>query len=97
MRWNPYLNAVGAAAYIWGVGFLINYISSLHHDTPDNLVGSIAFLSLLVFSAAVMGFLFFYRPVALLIENKKNDAMLFFLKTLGAFGVLTLLVVLTVL
>jgi hypothetical protein len=97
MRWNPYLNAIGAAVYIWGIGSLIQYIGSLHRDTPDNLVGSIAALSLLVFSAAVMGFLFFYRPAVLLVENKRDEAVLFFLKTLATFGVITVLVVLTVL
>lgn len=97
MLWNPYLNAIGAAVYIWGVGFLIQHIASLHHDIPDNLTGSIAFLSLVVFSAAVMGFLFFYRPAVLLVENKRDDAVFFFLKTLGTFGALTLLVILTVL
>lgn len=97
MRWNPYLNAVGATAYVWGIGFLINRIASLHRDTPDNLTGSVAFLSLVVFSAAVMGFLFFYRPVVLLVENKRDEAVFFFLKTLGTFGAITLLVILTVL
>jgi hypothetical protein len=97
MRWNPYLNAIGVAAYIWGVGFLIHYIGSLHHDTPDNLTGSIAALSLLVFSAAVMGFLFFYRPTVLLVEDKRDEAVFFFLKTLGTFGAITLLVILIVL
>ena len=97
MRWNPFINAVGAAAYIWGIGLLISHIARLHHDTPDNLVGSIAFISLVVFSAAVMGFLFFYRPVGLLMENKRDEAISFFLKTLGTFGVITLLVILTVL
>jgi hypothetical protein len=97
MRWNPYLNAITASAYIWGIGFLINYISSLHHDTPDKLTDPIAALSLLVFSVAVMGFLFFYRPAVLLIDNKRDEAVSFFLKTLGTFGVITLLVILTVL
>jgi hypothetical protein len=97
MRWNPYLNAIGATAYIWAVGLLIHYISSLHHDTPDNLTGSTTALSLAVFSAAVMGFLFFYRPVVLLIENKRQEALLFFLKTLALFGVTTLIMVFTIL
>ena len=96
MRWNPFINGIGAAAYIWAVGLLISHISSLHHDTPDNLVGSVSAISLMVFSAAVMGFLFFYRPVTLLIENKKEEAFYFFLKTLGVFGVITLLAVLTI-
>jgi hypothetical protein len=97
MRWNPFLNGIAAAAYVWGIGLLINHIASLHHDTPDNLVGSVAALSLLVLSAAVMGFLFFYRPVMLLVENKKDEAVSFFLKTLGIFGAITLLAVVTVL
>ena len=96
MRWNPFINAAGATAYIWGIALLISHISSLHHDTPDNLTGSIAALSLIVFSAAVMAFLFFYRPVGLLVENKKAEAVSFFLKTLGTFGALMLIVVLTV-
>lgn len=93
MRWNPYINAIGATAYIWGIGLLIHRIASLHHDTPDNLIGSIAAISMIVFSAAVMGFLFFYRPVALLVENKRDEAIFFFLKTLGTFGAITLFVV----
>ena len=92
MRWYPFLNAAGAAAYIWGIGLLISHIARLHHDTPDNLVGSVTALSLMVFSAAVMAFLFFYRPIVLLVENKKDEAISFFLKTLGTFGAITALV-----
>jgi hypothetical protein len=96
MKHNPYIHALGAATYILGVVLLISHISRLHHDTPDNIVGSLAALSLFVFSAAVMAFLFFYRPVALLIEGKKEEAMTFFLKTLGTFGLIALLTILTV-
>jgi len=49
MRWSPYVHALGAVAYIWGVGFLIHYIAALHHDTPDNLTGSITAISLMIF------------------------------------------------
>ncbi len=97
MRWNPFLNAAGATAYVWGIALLIHHIASLHHDTPDNLVGSTAALSIFVCSAAVMGFFFFYRPAVLLLENKRSEAVLFFLKTLGTFGAITLLVILTIL
>jgi hypothetical protein len=37
-----------------------------------------------------MAFLFFYRPAVLLIENKREEAVSFFLKTLGTFGVITI-------
>jgi len=90
MPWNPYIHALAATTYIWGVGFLIHYISSIHHDTPDKFTDPIAALSLLVFSVAVMAFLFFYRPAVLLIENKRQEAVSFFLKTLGTFGAITI-------
>ncbi len=92
MRWNPFLNALVAAVYVWSIGLLIHHIASLHQDTPDNVIGSISAISLVVFSAAVMGFLFFYQPVVLLIENKKNEALAYFLKTLGTFGIITIIV-----
>ncbi len=97
MRWNPFLNAFAAAAYVWGIASLINYIGQLHRDAPGNLIGSVAALSLGVFSAAVMGFFFFYRPVMLLLENKKGEAIKFFLATLLTFGGITFAVVLALL
>ena len=89
MRWNPILNAAGAAAYIGAVALFMQFIQSLRHDTPDTLLDGMGVLSLLVFSAAVMAFLFFYQPIVLLIENKKKEALSYFLKTLGAFGAIT--------
>jgi hypothetical protein len=89
MKWNPFVNGLGAVVYVWSIGFLINHISRLHHDTPDNLVGSVSALSLLVCSAAIMAFLFFYRPVMLTIENRGREGAIFFLKTLGTFAITT--------
>ncbi len=96
MTWNPYLNGLAASAYIWGLVFLINHIARLHHDTPDNLVGTAAALSLFTFTGVVLATLFFYRPVSLLIESKPKEAISFLLKTLGTFGILTILVILTI-
>jgi NADH:ubiquinone oxidoreductase subunit 6 (subunit J) len=92
MRWNPILNAAGATAYIGAVAFFTRFIQSVRHDTPDTLLDGMGVLSLLVFSAAVMAFIFFYQPVVLLIENKKKEALSYFLKTLGAFGLITVCV-----
>lgn len=88
------MNAAGAAAYIGAIGLIFQYISSFRSDTPDTFLDPILALSLLVFSVAVMGFLFFYRPVVLLIEGKREEAVSFFLKTLGTFGVITVLLLL---
>jgi hypothetical protein len=94
---NPYLHAIAASAYIWGIALFFHYLSATHHDTPDTWTAPVAALSILVFSVAVMGFLFFYRPVVLLIDKKQAEAVSFFLKTLATFGAITLVVILTVL
>ena len=90
MKWNPFVNAVAAAIYIGLVALFMRFIESLRHDTPDTLLDGMGFMSLLVFSAAVMAFLFFYQPVLRLIENKKAEAVSYFLKTLGIFGAITI-------
>lgn len=92
MSWNPILNAVGAAAYIGAVVFLMQFVQSVSHNTPDTPLAGMGVLSLFVFSAAVMAFLFFYQPIVLLIENKKKEALSYFLKTLGIFGMITVCV-----
>ena len=92
MRWNPYLNALLATTYICAVALLFRFISAGHANTPDTLLDPILALSLLVFSVATMGFLFFYRPLLLVLDNKKEQAVSYFARTLITFGVLTLVV-----
>lgn len=86
------MNALAAALYIGAVALFMHFIQSLRHDTPDTLLDGIGIMSLFVFSAAVMSFLFFYQPVLKLIENKKAEALSYFLKTLGIFGAITVVV-----
>lgn len=92
MKWNPFINAGAAAAYIGLVVLFMHFIESLRHDTPDTLLDGMGVISLLVFSAAIMAFLFFYQPMLRLVEGKKAEALSYFLKTLGAFGVITVVV-----
>lgn len=92
MKWNPFVNALAAALYIGAVSVFMHFIQSLRHDTPDTLLDGVGIMSLFVFSAAVMSFLFFYQPVLKLIENKKAEALSYFLKTLGIFGAITVVV-----
>lgn len=92
MKWNPFVNALAAALYIGAVAVFMHFIQSLRHDTPDTLLDGVGIMSLFVFSAAVMSFLFFYQPVLKLIENKKAEALSYFLKTLGIFGAITVVV-----
>lgn len=90
MKWNPFKNAIAAVAYIGAVALFMHAIQSLRHNTPDTLLDGMGAMSLVVCSAAVMAFLFFYQPVVLLIEHKKAEAMSYFLKTLGIFAAITI-------
>lgn len=92
MKLNPYISAAAAAAYIGLVVLFMRFIESLRHDTPDTYIDGLGVISLFVFSAAAMAFLFFYQPIVMLVENKKAEALSHFLKTLGAFGLLTVVV-----
>lgn len=92
MKWKPFIHAACAAAYIALVVVFMHFMQSLRHDTPDTLLDSMGVISLFVFSAAVMAFLFFYQPLLLLLENKKTEALSYFLKTLAMFGVITAIV-----
>lgn len=89
MKPNPFVNAVAAALYIGAVAVFLRFIEAIRGNTQDTFLDGIAFLSLLVFSAATMAFLFFYQPVVLLIQNRQADALAFFVLTLGTFGAMT--------
>jgi hypothetical protein len=90
MKLNPFANAAAAVVYICAVALFMRVIESVRHDTPDTFLDGVGFISLFVFSAAVMAFLFFYQPVVMLSENKKTEAVSHFLKTLGLFGAITM-------
>lgn len=94
--WKPVYNAAGAALYITLVVKCIDFISSMRHNTPDTLIDGMGALSLLVFSAATMAFLFFYRPVELLIDGRRGEAISYFMQTLAFFGAITIFVLLLV-
>ena len=95
MPQNPYINALAASTYICGIVLLFRFLHDVRGNTPDSFLDPIGALSLLVFSVATMAFLFFYYPVVLLFEQKRTEAVTFFLKTLGTFGGITLLVFIT--
>ncbi len=89
MKWTPFLSAVTAVAYIAGVALFLQFIQSVRQDTPDTIFDGMGFISLFVFSAAIMAFLFFYQPLVRLVDNKKSEALFYFLKTILIFGLIT--------
>ena len=90
MTKNPVVNAFLAAGYIGLVVLGINFIAQGGADEPDTLLIPMAMLSLFVLSAAVMGYLFVYQPFMLYFEDKKQEAVTFFVTTVGVFALITL-------
>lgn len=82
---KPFLRALGAIVYII---IIVLVISSFESVLPkeDTIVAPMLAISLLVFSVAMMGFLFFYEPLKLLIDNQRKEAVSFLFKTLGFFA-----------
>jgi len=96
MNKNPFLNAVFAAAYIVIIVLVMNKFSSVS-PPEDSIFAPMTMISLLVLSVAIMGFLFVYEPVRLIIENKKQEAVTFFTKTILTFACFVILFVLLLL
>ena len=89
---NPFMNSVLAESYIIMVATLIR--SFAKPNTPDRFFDSLAALSLLTLSAAVMGYLFLGEPLQLYLSGEKKQAVLFFWKTVLGFALITMVIVL---
>jgi hypothetical protein len=95
MSKNPFINALAAAGYI---SLLATTVFTMPNYITDNELGMIApilFLSLFVISAALMGYLFVYPSVHLLIEGKHAEATKLFLSTVASFAGITVAILLT--
>lgn len=90
MTRKPYLNALAATAYISGVASLMYYGTETSGFAEESVLIPIAMLSLFVLSACVMGYIFCYEPIKLYLEDKKQESIDLFLKTIGFFAVITL-------
>ncbi|MDE2001875.1 MAG: hypothetical protein KGI60_04920 [Patescibacteria group bacterium] len=92
MTKKPYLNALAAAIYVSLVGSLFFFIPRwVPANRPDTVFAPMGMLSLLVLSAAIMGYIFFAQPVQLYVDGAKQEALSLFLRTLAAFAVITIL------
>ena len=89
MKWNPLLSALSATLYIFAVALVIHYLESIRHDTKDTMFDTMSALSLLVLSVAVMGFLFAYHPITLLLQQRPKEAGWYLLKTIALFSLIT--------
>lgn len=89
---NPFINAFGAAAYIFLVVTVMTLVTQPLRDKPDTFFAPISVLFVLTLSVAVMAYLFFYQPLLLILDGHKKEAVNLFVKTVGIFAVITGLV-----
>ncbi len=81
---KPFFYALAAAIYIVVIVLAINATTSIL--PKQTIIVPMTMLGLFVLSAAIMGFLFLSEPLRLFMENKKNEAIVFFAKIVGIFA-----------
>lgn len=89
MTRNPFINALLAVGYITAVASFM-FFAPKFEDAKLGVLVPMAVLSLFVLSAAVMGSIFFYHPVVLFLDGKRQEAVRLFGKTLGIFALITI-------
>ena len=87
---NPILHALVAGLYIIALVGLGNYFGHML-KIKETIVIPMAMLSLFVLSAACMGFLFLGEPLQLYLNDKKQEALQFFIQTVGSFAIIVAL------
>jgi len=92
MTKNPFLNALLASGYISLVASAM-YYSPKYAGSVDAVIVPVTVLSLFVLSAVVMGVLFFYQPIQMYLDGAKREAVSLFLKTVGVFAVITVILI----
>lgn len=91
MTKNPFLNALSATGYIALIVTMLT-LAERTGQRPNQFIAPLGFISLFTLSAAVMGYIFGYQPLLLLIDGKKKPAVQLFLQTVGVFGFVTFLI-----
>lgn len=91
---ESFVRAAAAFGYIFGIASLLQ-AGPPFEGVPEVYVGVIM-ISLFTLSAAVMGYLFFWKPVEFFLSGERKKALDTFLGTLGYFVLLVLLLAGTV-
>ena len=92
MTKNYLVNAFLALVYIALVVTVIFYGERIVPGPDDSVILPIAFLSLFVLSAAIMGMIFFFQPLQMYLDGNKKEAVALLTKTVITFAILTVLI-----
>lgn len=90
MTKNPIVNALAAMAYIVCIVALISFLPHIFGE-QEFPFAPILMLSLFTLSAAMMAYIFLLQPFELYFQGQKKEAVSLFLKTMGIFGSLIVL------
>jgi len=90
MTKNPIYSGLAASAYIVALCLTAFYVLPKQGGAEDTVFAPILFLSVFVFSAAIMAYLFASEPIKMYLDGNKSGAVHHFLKTLLAFGVVSI-------
>jgi hypothetical protein len=87
MTKNPFYNVGAGLIYITFVVFALNTGSRLANPgTGNNFLIPIGMLSLFVFSAAMMAYIFLYQPIIMFMEGNRQGAISLLWKTAAIFA-----------
>ncbi|HRR94803.1 MAG TPA: hypothetical protein P5083_01535 [Candidatus Paceibacterota bacterium] len=96
MTKKPIYNALAATIYIVLIVLFINSIDFIEtgysNENLQQFIMPIIMLSLLTLSVATMGYIFFYQPIILFLENNKKEAVKYFIQTILFFAIITILI-----
>jgi len=84
-------DSLATAAYIVAISTFLFYAGQAKIGQNNNFLVPMVMLFLLVFSAALTGFLIFGKPALLYLDGKKKEALTLLTCTLGLFFVITVL------
>src|SRR3990167_9690968 len=93
---NAFVNAGATIIYIMLISSFMFYVPEhFNSNSEDVVLMPILMLSLLVFSAALVGIFIFARPVMWYLDGKRKEAIHLLTYTLGIFLVITIVILLT--
>ncbi len=87
MSKNPFYNALFAIAYIVVLVTTVFFTPHVPGFPEQSVFYPMAVLGTLVFSVALMAYLFFYQPVLMFLDNQREKGVKLFLHSIAIFAV----------